>query len=99
MNGGSEARRAERRAVPQRDCHDGHLLQDHQERDDTGGGKRVSGSRRSWNAQTDLQPPWWSRSMRAVARRASSEQMNTMLTSTSAPAHAWRCQSAYGEMA
>jgi glycosyltransferase involved in cell wall biosynthesis len=43
--------------------------------------------------------PRCSRSMRAVANRASSEQTNTVDTSTSAPAHARRCQSSYGEMA
>jgi len=39
------------------------------------------------------------RSRRRVARRASSEQINTIDTSTSAPAHAWRCQSSYGPVA
>jgi len=39
------------------------------------------------------------RSRRRVARRASSEQMSTIETSTSAPAHAWRCQSSYGPVA
>ena len=39
------------------------------------------------------------RSSRLVARRAASEHTTTMATSTSAPAHAWRCQSSYGEMA
>src|SRR5437773_9901522 len=38
-------------------------------------------------------------SRRRVARRARIEQTSTLETSTSAPAHAWRCQSAYGDMA
>src|SRR6266540_3513591 len=38
-------------------------------------------------------------SMRAVANRASNEQIRTIVTSTSAPAQAWRCQSLYAELA
>ena len=43
--------------------------------------------------------PRCSRSSRPVATRARSEQSSTIVTSTSAPAHAWRCQSSYGEIA
>ncbi len=39
------------------------------------------------------------RSRRRVARRASSEQTSTIVTRTSAPAHACRCQSSYGPVA
>ena len=38
-------------------------------------------------------------SSRRVANRASSEQISTIATSTSAPAQACRCQSSYGEIA
>ena len=34
-----------------------------------------------------------------MAIRAAMEQISTMVTSTSAPAHACRCQSSYGEIA
>src|ERR1043166_8691431 len=39
------------------------------------------------------------RATRRVARRAASEQIETIETSTSAPAHACRCQSSYGPVA
>src|SRR3954465_5445566 len=39
------------------------------------------------------------RSIRAVAKRASTEQLNTIVTSTSAPAHACWCHSGYGDVA
>src|SRR2546428_1158356 len=47
----------------------------------------------------ERQPRACMRSRRRVAKRASNEQTRTIVTSTSAPAHAWRCQSSYGEMA
>ena len=39
------------------------------------------------------------RSRRRVAKRASTEHNNTSVTSTSAPAEAWRWRSSYGEIA
>jgi hypothetical protein len=51
------------------------------------------------NLENPLQPRACMRSRRRVASRASSEQISTIETSTSAPAHAWRCQSSYGPVA
>ena len=47
----------------------------------------------------DLQLPRCIFSIRAVATRASSEQVRTIVTSTSAPAQACRCQSSYADVA
>ena len=47
----------------------------------------------------NVNQPRCSFSIRAVATRASNEQISTIVTSTSAPAHAWRCQSSYGAIA
>src|SRR5256885_13273826 len=43
--------------------------------------------------QRELRP-----SRRLVATRATSEHVSTIVTRTSAAAHAWRCQSWYGEL-